>query len=275
MDEVKETNGLEKTDIENTTEVTDNNETSVVETPPKKKRGRKPSKNKKIYFGEEEEKAFIDYVNSTDQRFRDKIFAQKLYYPFTKMIESIIRRYNLFTPDEDFEETFHDTMSFLITKINNFDPEKNYKAYSYCGTICKNYLILKRSNYTKKIKKQLSYEILFPNRENDNRVNSDLEKRTMLFNAELIDNTISQLQEILLPENADKLTPNEIKIGNALLEMMLNWEEIFNYLGSQKFNKSCVLQFIRDYTYLPTKEIREGMKKYKELYIFTKQKLLL
>ena len=191
------------------------------------------------------------------------------------MIESIIRRYNLFTPDEDFEETFHDTMSFLITKINNFDPEKNYKAYSYCGTICKNYLILKRSNYTKKIKKQLSYEILFPNRENDNRVNSDLEKRTMLFNAELIDNTISQLQEILLPENADKLTPNEIKIGNALLEMMLNWEEIFNYLGSQKFNKSCVLQFIRDYTYLPTKEIREGMKKYKELYIFTKQKLLL
>lgn len=68
------------------------------------------------------------------------------------MIESIIRRYNLFTPDEDFEETFYDTMSFLITKINNFDSSKNYKAYSYCGTICKNYLILKRTQYSKKYK---------------------------------------------------------------------------------------------------------------------------
>ena len=56
--------------------------------------------------------------------------------------------------------------------------------------------------------------------------------------------------------------------------MMLNWEEIFKYLGSKKFNKSCVLQFIRDYTDLPTKDIREGMKKYKELYIFTKEKVI-
>ena len=239
-----------------------------------KKRGRKPNPNKKVYFGEEEEKAFVDYVNSTDQKFRDRIFANKLYYPFTKMIESIIRRYNLFTPDEDFEETFFDTMSFLITKINNFDATKNYKAYSYCGTICKNYLILKRTQYNKKIQKQVSYELLYPNSENDERTDVNQEKMLMEFNTELINNTISQLQEILLPENSHLLTENEVKIGNALLEMMLNWEEIFKYLGSKKFNKSCVLQFIRDYTDLPTKDIREGMKKYKELYLFTKQKLI-
>ena len=241
---------------------------------PKKKRGRKPGKSKNIYFGEEEEQAFIDYVQSDNKRFRDKIFAQKLYQPFTKMIESIIRRYNLFAPDEDFEETFHDTMSFLITKLNNFDPSKNYKAYSYCGTICKNYLILKRVNYVKKIKKEISYEMTFPNTESDRRINSDTQKKEMLFNMDLIENTISQLQEILMSENTKTLTDNEIKIGNALLEMMMNWEDIFKYMGSQKFNKSCVLQFIRDYTYLSTKEIREGMKRYKELYLFTKEKLL-
>ena len=260
---------------------TENNETvdndstvsDVIQTP--KKRGRKPNPNKKIYFGEEQEKAFVEYVNSTDQKFRDRIFAEKLYYPFTKMIESIIRRYNLFTPDEDFEETFFDTMSFLITKINNFDPAKNYKAYSYCGTICKNYLILKRTQYSKKIQKQVSYDILYPNSENDNRTDANQEKMLLEFNTELINNTISQLQEILLTENAHLLTENETKIGNALLEMMLNWEEIFKYLGSKKFNKSCVLQFIRDYTDLPTKDIREGMRKYKELYLFTKQKLIL
>jgi hypothetical protein len=254
--------------VENTTSTV----SEVIQTP--KKRGRKPNPNKKVYFGENEEKAFVEYVNSTDQKFRDKIFADKLYYPFTKMIESIIRRYNLFTPDEDFEETFFDTMSFLITKINNFDPSKNYKAYSYCGTICKNYLILKRTQYSKKIQKQISYDTLYPHSESDNRSDVNQEKTNLEFNVELINKTISQLEEILLPENAHLLTENEIKIGNALLEMLLNWEEIFRYLGSKKFNKSCVLQFIRDYTDLPTKDIREAMKKYKELYLFTKQKLI-
>ena len=171
-----------------------------------KKRGRKPNPNKKVYFGEEEERAFVKYVNSTDQSFRDKLFAEKLYFPFTKMIESIIRRYNLFTPNEDFEETFFDTMSFLITKINNFDTTKNKKAYSYCGTICKNYLILKRTQYSKKIQKQVSYDLLYPNNDSDNRTDVNQEKQLMEFNTELINNTISQLQEILLPEKQHLLS---------------------------------------------------------------------
>lgn len=262
---------------ESTIETAGENESavsSVTEQQQPKKRGRKPNPNKKVYFGEEEEQAFLEYVNSTDQNLRNKIFSQKLYHPFTKMIESIIRRYNLFTPDETFEDTFYDTMSFLITKINNFDASKKKKVYSYCGTICKNYLILKRTNYAKKLKKQISYELMFPNTESDKRIDANVEQTTMEFNTDLINKTISQLQEMLLPENHEKQTPNENKIGYALLEMLLNWEEIFKYMGSQKFNKSCVLQFIKDYTNLTTKEIREAMKKYKKLYLFTKQKLI-
>lgn len=255
-------------------EAVDNQSTvsNIIKKP--KKRGRKPNPNKKIYFGEEEERAFVEYVNSKDQNFRDKLFTEKLYHPFTKMIESIIRRYNLFTPDEEFEDTFYDTMSFLITKINNFKTSKNKKAYSYCGTICKNYLILKRTQYAKKIQKQVSYDLLYPTGESDKRSDGETVQINMQFNTDLINNTISQLQEALQPEKQQYLTPNEIKIGNALLEMMLNWEEIFKYLGSKKFNKSCVLQFIRDYTDLPTKDIREGMKVYKELYLLTKENLL-
>lgn len=250
------------------------NPTVFIDNKQPKKRGRKPNPNKKNYFGEEEEQAFVQYINSTDQNFRNRIFAKKLYHPFTKMIESIIRRYNLFTPDEDFEDTFHDAMSFLITKINNFDPSKNYKAYSYCGTICKNYLILKRAQYSKKIQKQVSYDLLYPNGDNNKKSNVGQDKALVQFNTDLINNTISQLQNILLPEHKRYLSHNEIKIGEALLEMLMNWEEIFTYMGSRKFNKSCVLQFIRDYTDLPTKDIREGMKVYKELYIFTKEKLI-
>jgi hypothetical protein len=245
---------------------------NVSDTP--KKRGRKSKKENKFYFGEEEEKAFVDYLRSDDKKFRDKIFAEKLYHPFTKMIESIIRRYNLFTPDEDFTDTFNDTMSFLMTRLNTFDPSKNYKAYSYCGTICRNYLILKRTQYSKKIERQISYDLLFPTSESDKRTEPTNDKLISEFNNELINKTISKLQEMLLPENSHILSENEIKIGNALLEMLMNWEEIFTYMGSKKFNKACVLQYMRDYTELSTTEIREGMKRYKDLYFFTKEKLI-
>lgn len=250
--------------------------TSAVSVPKEqKKRGRKPSLNKKIYFGEEQEKAFVEYVRCEDRQQKDRIFAKKLYYPFTKMIESIIRRYNLFTPDEPFDDTFFDTMSFMLTKISNFDPNKNYKAYSYCGTICKNYLILKRTQYIKKMQKQLSYDLMFPNAESDNRIDNEEEKKTNDFNVKLINQTILKLKEILTNAETRHLTPNDVNVGNALISMLLNWEEIFEYLGSKKFNKSCVLQFIRDYTNLPTKDIRECMIKYKEVYFLLKESLLI
>jgi hypothetical protein len=256
---------------EETVEAANSTVSTVTEQP--KKRGRKPNPNKKVYFGDEEEEAFMLYIQSTDKTFKDRIFAQKLYYPFTKMVESIIRRYHLFIPDEEFEETFYDTLSFLITKINKFKPDKNKKAFSYCGTICRNYLRFKLQQYSKKLNKKKSFEVVFPTGEISykNDTNNDA---IVDFNTTLINDTVSQLQNMLLPENAYTLNKNEINIGNALLDMLMNWEEIFNYMGSKKFNKSCVLQFLRENTDLKTKDIREGMKKYKELYLFTKKKLI-
>ena len=64
------------------------------------------------------------------------------------MIESIIRRYKLYRKDMDYNDVHTDAHSFLMTKVDKFKPAKNKKAYSYFGTICKNYLmgqILKES----------------------------------------------------------------------------------------------------------------------------------
>lgn len=241
---------------------------------PIKKRGRKPKANRKGYFYEEEEEAFIKYVTSTDQHERDKVFREKLYPAFTKMIESIIRRYELFTPSEDFTDTFYDTMSFLLTKVNNYDASKGFKVYSYCGTVCKNYLIMKRTNSMKKRDKQVSYDMMFPNADKDTRTDMSQETLTLNFNIELINKTIEEIQLMLSDEKIDSLTENEKKIGYALLEMLMNWEDIFKRVETKKFNKTSVLYFIKEYTRLSTKEVRDAMKKYKSLYFFTKQKLI-
>lgn len=238
-----------------------------------KKRGRKPSGKKKGYFYEEQEQAFRDYIESTDENVRNRIFSEKLFPAFTKMIESIIRRYDLFTPSEDFSDTFYDTMSFLMTKVNNFDVTKGYKVYSYCGTICKNYLIFKRTQYMKKRDKMISYDDVF----SDNK--QDREDKDDSFIQDLNNTIILQMIDKIRDkmDNNDtthELNDNEVKIGYALLEMLTNWDDIFKRLGSDKFNKTSVLFFIKEYTLLTTKEVRDGSRIYKKMYYEIKQKLI-
>ena len=255
-------------------DITNDVEETVLEQPKPKKRGRKPNPNKRSgYFYEEEEEAFRKYVESKDQHFRDRIFREKLYPAFTKMIESIIRRYGLFTPSEDFSDTFNDTLSFLITKVNNFDFSKGYKAYSYCGTVCKRYLLLKRTQDMKKRDTVLSYDLMFAG--GDNRSDYDHEQAMVTFNTELINRNIEKIQYILSPENNEKLTEKERQVGYALLEILMNWEQIFSNLSAdRKFNKTSFLYFVKEYTRLSTKDVHDAMRKYKDIYFTEKQNLI-
>ena len=49
-------------------------EICVTEEKVKKKRGRKPSKERKGYFYEREEQAVVDYISSDNERERNQIF---------------------------------------------------------------------------------------------------------------------------------------------------------------------------------------------------------
>ena len=257
----------ENENIENETVLTQDSEKVV------KRRGRKPNPEKRSgYFYEEEEEAFKEYVQSTDSAHKDKIFREKLYPVFTKMIESISRRYGLFTLSESFDETFYDTMSFLMTKVNNFDPTKGYKAYSYCGTICKRYLLAKRVKDMKRRDNVLPYDVVFGGTKQDNRVEDG--DGLVPFYTELIKKTVSEIRYMTSDDYPDKLTENEKSVGFALLEILDNWEDLFMRMETKKFNKTSVYYFIKEYTMLSPKEVREAMKKYKNLYFFTKKKLI-
>jgi hypothetical protein len=83
------------------------------------------------------------------------------------MISSIIRRYKLYRKDMDFTEIHTDTHSFLITKIDKFKPSKEKKAYSYFGTICKNYLMGQIIKDQKETNRKISYEDISSSLEND------------------------------------------------------------------------------------------------------------
>ena len=204
------------------------------------KRGRKPTNKRKGYFYEKEETALVNYLNSESTEEKNRIFNEVLFPAFTKMIESIIRRYNLYPPDEEFQETFDDTMSFLMSKIEHFDPNSGYKAYSYCGTICKNYLIYKINQFSKNQKRNVSYDIISSDI-NDNLLYSyDQYNNKIQTLNELIGDTSNEISEILGKKEALKLNENEIKVGFALVSLLNNWEELFARMGSNKFNKSSI-----------------------------------
>lgn len=247
-------------------------EKKEVKAPATKKRGRQNDPAKRTgYFYEEEEEAFKQYVTSDDPVFRNKVFREKLYPALTKMVESIMRRYRLFTPSEEYEDTFHDTMSFLMTKVNNFDVTKGYKAYSYCGTVCKRYLLLKRTQDMKHTETTLSYDTMFGESRSDNREDETVDDS---LNSEVMNEMIEEIKDMLFNAEKYNIKENEEKVGYALIEMLTNWDEIFKRIESRKFNRTSAIYFISEYTMLPPKDVREAMRKYRDIYAFTKERVV-
>jgi hypothetical protein len=219
-------------------------------------------RTQKIYFGEDQEKAVVKYLESTDEDERNKIFNEFLREPLVIMVESIIRRYKLYRKDMEFEEIHTDTMSFLITKINKFDHTKNTKAYSYFGTICKNYLMGAIQKDTKEQNRQVSYDDISSDIEDRKDLSYIIDEHIIDYQSVIIKLTIS-LENFIEKEN---LTENEQKLGYALLEIFSNFDKIFQVGDGNKFNKNLILLSLREMTSLSTKEIRISLKRFKKMY---------
>jgi hypothetical protein len=219
-------------------------------------------RTQKIYFGEDQEKAVVNYLESTDETEKNKIFNEYLRDPLITMVESIIRRYKLYRKDMDFKEIHTDTMSFLITKINKFDHTKNTKAYSYFGTICKNYLMGAIQKDNKEQNRQVSYDDISSDVEDSTDLSYVIDEHVIDYQAIIIKLT-ANLEEFVENQN---LNENEQKLGYALLEIFSNFDKIFQVGDGNKFNKNLILLSLREMTSLSTKEIRIAMKRYKKIY---------
>lgn len=310
-------------------------EEDLIEQPVKKKRGRKPSKDKKskYYFSEKEEAAVIDYnqyskiisentINILKLTFdcddeglellcsgrtlyemlgiansmpvedknklyqiselkniidvakleNEKIFNSILRPVFSKMIESIMRRYKLYVPNEESGDTFNDTLSFLITKMDRYDEDKDTKAYSYYGNICKNYIIGKIQQYDKSLVRNPSYDDEESDIDiiNDNRYVSLNDPGTKVAK-EIVNRLIKQFTLMADNPYTYDLKENEVKLGRALANLLENWDYVISTDGSNKLNKNAILLFLREQTGLDTKGIRDNMKKFKNEFLIIKK----
>jgi hypothetical protein len=81
------------------------------------------------------------------------------------------------------------------------------------------------------------------------------------------DNIKKELEERLLSEN-------EIRVGNALVYILDNWQSLFDSdTTGKKYNKNLILLYMREMTSLSTKDIRNAMKRYKVIHKMLKDDL--
>ena len=240
---------------------------AITEDTSSKKRGRKTVNVN--YFDTREEDAVKEFLIAKTSEEKNRIYNDFLKAPLDKMISSIIRRYKLYRKDMDFNEIHCDTHSFLMTKVDKFKPSKEKKAYSYFGTICKNYLMGQIIKDQKETNRKISYE----------DVSESIERRpdmTYRIDEEYTDTSTiigEYSNELKLFIEGENLNDNEKKLGYALIDLFENYETIFSSADNNKFNKNIILLSLREMTNLSTKEIRSSMKRFKKLYILIQTKM--
>ena len=156
-----------------------------------------------------------------------------------------------------------------MTKVDKFKPDKNKKAYSYFGTICKNYLMGQIIKDQKEQNRNISYEDITSKLENRPDMIYYIENEK-IEPSDVIKEFTKELEEYIENNN---LNNNELKLGYALVELFENYNNIFIGTDNNKFNKNIILLSLREMTNMSTKEIRTSMRKFKKLYYELTNKL--
>lgn len=243
----------------------------------------KENQNNAPYFAEREEKAVIDYINSTSSEEKNRIYNQILIEPFRKMIQSILRRYPIHIGNYDMQEVEENALTHLIEHMVKFNPNKitktgnKTKAYSYCQTIIRNYYKDHgKKSYTEK-KINLSYDdhIDEINENVEYAYEMETDKQNQL--EELINCVVNKIEDRI--NNDPAMKRNEVVVGDAIVNVLKNWHVLFmedtpegkyGKRVTNKFAKNKVLLFLKEQTGLSTKEIRIAIKPFKEIYFIEK-----
>lgn len=226
------------------------------------------------YFGEKEEQAVINFINSDSLEERNTIYNNILKDPFKKMIQSILRKYPIHIGNYSMYEVESDALVHLIDKMNKFNPDtitkkgNKTKAYSYCQTIVRNYFRDHgRKTYNEK-KTNLNYDDYVDVFDNDDQFSYELNDSESFDKLELLINgTIIKIEEEMSNKKIT-LKKNDIIVGNAIINILKNWKMLF--LDDSSFQKNNILFFIREQTGLTTKDIRSSIKSFKKLYLYEK-----
>lgn len=130
--------------------------------------------------------------------------------------------------------------------------------------------MFKSTQYQKKKIRNASYDEVFDEISNSVQYSTDEVNHTEMIE-KLVTDIANEIERMVDNYDEHLLSENEVKVGNALVDLLRNWEEVLPNGGSNKLQKSSVLYFLREETMMSTKEVRDNMKKYKCVYKLLKK----
>ena len=213
------------------------------------------------YFTQDTEDAIVLYNNTTDFEVKSRIYNDKIHYGFFKLTENIIHTFKFYyTEVDNIEDLQHEVITFLLSKIHLFNPERGAKAFSYFGTIAKRYLILSnQKNYKKRID-TVAIDVLEEDENHSYTIDdSSHDERLSMFIDIYTEYCTKNIYEIF-PKEYDA------QIADAILELFRKRENL------DIFNKKALYIYIREIIDVKTPKITKIANQlydiFKENYVF-------
>lgn len=214
------------------------------------------------YFGDKEEKAVEMYLSDRlNQIEKDRLYEEKLKEPIDTLVESILgiygKKYNIFDTGLSFERLKLMGLSYLFKKMHKFEPERGCKAYSFFGTILRNYYLKLKQDYDTEQKRKLNIhndKLMEPWEEDYLSYEENCDSYQKIFMKKLIRWYDSYIDTLFDKED-------EKEIGHAILEILKNVDSL------ECFNKKYIYVQIREMTGIEdTYKITPIIKKMKTAY---------
>ena len=207
------------------------------------------------YFNQGTEDAIIAYNSTNDFEIKNEIYREKIHYAFFKLTENIIHTFKFYyTEVENIEDLQHEVITFLLSKIHLFKPEKGAKAYSYFGTIAKRYLILSNQKNYKKRVDTIDVDVL----EEDENHSYEMEDSQPI---ELLSYYIDEYTKYCTENIFDLFSKDEdAQIADAVLELFRKREHL------DIFNKKALYIYIREIVDAKTPKITKITNKLHNIF---------
>jgi hypothetical protein len=209
-----------------------------------------------VYFTQETEDAILEFLSTSDDAERNKIYNAKIKHAFYKLAENIIHTFKFYYTDiNTIEELKHEVVTFLLEKLHLYAQGKG-KAYSYFGTIAKRYLIVYNNNNYKKLQKHGEMNEID---EDKSFLNKTIKESEDDINLSLFISLYVKYVDKHLYKLFPK--PQDAKTADAIIELFRKRESL------EIFNKKALYIYIREITDTSTPQITKVTKKLNTLRI--------
>jgi len=227
---------------------------------PRKKRGINTTR---MYFTQETEDAIIAYNNETNTDVREKIFREKIYQPFQKLVENVFNTFKFSYFRTGPQDVQKECLTHLVANMHKYDPNrqsktdpnKKTKAYSYFSIIAKHYLILLNNT----IYKEFNQNIEISEDRDENTV--QLQQEDKYYGNQEMSDFIKLVIEFW-EKNVNKIftKQRDLSIANAVVELFRNSDRI------DAFNKKALYLYIREMAMCKTQQITKVINKMKQYH---------